>query len=87
MKYFIVTYGCQMNVHESEKLAAICEKMGYQLAEKREDADLIIFNTCAIREGAEDRVFGNVGALKKLKKQRKDLRRRGNRHGQRRRLI
>lgn len=70
MKYFIVTYGCQMNVHESEKLAAICEKMGYTLAEKREDADLIVFNTCAIREGAEDRVFGNVGALKKLKKQR-----------------
>ncbi len=57
-----------MNVHESEKLAAICEKMGYCLAEKREDADLIVFNTCAIREGAEDRVFGNIGALKKLKK-------------------
>ena len=73
MKYYIVTYGCQMNVHESEKLAAICEKMGYDLAERREEADLIIFNTCAIREGAEDRVFGNVGALKKLKKQRKDL--------------
>lgn len=62
-----------MNVHESEKLAAICEKMGYCLAEKREEADLIIFNTCAIREGAEDRVFGNVGALKKLKKQKRDL--------------
>ncbi len=73
MKYYIVTYGCQMNVHESEKLAAICEKMGYTLAEKREEADLIVFNTCAIREGAEDRVFGNVGALKKLKKQKKDL--------------
>ena len=53
-----------MNVHESEKIAAICEKMGYTLADKREDADLIIFNTCAVREGAEDRVFGNVGALK-----------------------
>lgn len=73
MKYFIVTYGCQMNVHESEKLAAICEKMGYTLAEKREEADLIVFNTCAIREGAEDRVFGNVGALKKLKKQNPSL--------------
>ncbi len=58
-----------MNVHESEKLAGICEKMGYTLAENREDADLIVFNTCAIREGAEDRVFGNVGALKKLKKE------------------
>ncbi len=62
-----------MNVHESEKLAYICEKMGYTLTDKREDADLIIFNTCAIREGAEDRVFGNVGALKKLKKKKKDL--------------
>jgi len=73
MKYFIVTYGCQMNVHESEKLAAICEKMGYVLGENKEDADLIIFNTCAIREGAESRVFGNVGALKKLKKQKPSL--------------
>lgn len=73
MKYFIVTYGCQMNVHDSERLAAICEKMGYTLADKREDADLIVFNTCAIREGAEDRVFGNVGALKRMKKQKKDL--------------
>ena len=62
-----------MNVHESEKLAYICEKMGYTLTDKREDADLIIFNTCAIREGAEDRVFGNVGALKKLKKKRPNL--------------
>lgn len=62
-----------MNVHESEKLAAICEKMGYVLADKREDADLIVFNTCAIREGAEDRVFGNVGALKKLKKKKPSL--------------
>lgn len=62
-----------MNVHESEKLAAICEKMGYTLADKRENADLIVFNTCAIREGAEDRVFGNVGALKRLKKQNPNL--------------
>lgn len=62
-----------MNVHESEKLAAICERMGYSLAEKREDAELIIFNTCAIREGAEDRVFGNVGALKKLKKKKPNI--------------
>ena len=71
--YHIVTFGCQMNVHESEKLAAICEKMGYALTEKREDADLIIFNTCAVREGAEDRVFGNVGALKRQKKQNPNL--------------
>ncbi len=69
MLYYIVTYGCQMNVHESEKIAFILESKGYKPAQKREDADVIVFNTCAIREGAEDRVFGNVGALKKLKKQ------------------
>lgn len=62
-----------MNVHESEKLAYICEKLGYTPTDKREEADLIIFNTCAIREGAEDRVFGNVGALKKLKKMRPNI--------------
>ena len=73
MKYIIITYGCQMNVHESEKLAYICEQMGYTETDKREEADLIVFNTCAIREGAEDRVFGNVGALKKLKKQRPNV--------------
>lgn len=73
MKYFIVTYGCQMNVHESEKIAGILEKLGYSPADKREDADIIVFNTCAIREGAEDRVLGNVGNLKKLKKKNKNL--------------
>ena len=73
MKYYIVTYGCQMNVHESEKVAAILEGMGYECAMTREEADIIVFNTCAIREGAEDRVFGNVGNLKKLKKKNKNL--------------
>lgn len=73
MKYYIVTYGCQMNVHESEKIAGILENLGYESADKREDADIIVFNTCAIREGAEDRVLGNVGNLKKLKKRNKDL--------------
>lgn len=73
MFYHIVTYGCQMNVHESEKIAFILEEMGYKPTDKREDADIIVFNTCAIREGAEERVFGNVGALKKLKKMRPSL--------------
>lgn len=73
MKYFIVTYGCQMNVHESEKIAAILEKIGYECGQTREEADIIVFNTCAIREGAEDRVFGNVGNLKKMKRNNKDL--------------
>ena len=73
MKYFIVTYGCQMNVHESEKIAGILEGLGYKEASVREEADIIVFNTCAIREGAEDRVFGNVGNLKKMKKKNKNL--------------
>jgi tRNA-2-methylthio-N6-dimethylallyladenosine synthase len=73
MKYFIVTYGCQMNVHESEKIATILENMGYECGQSRDEADIIVFNTCAIREGAEDRVFGNVGALKKLKRKNKNL--------------
>ncbi len=68
MKYFIVTFGCQMNVHDSEKIAGILENLGYKCGQNREEADIIVFNTCAIREGAEDRVFGNVGALKKQKK-------------------
>ena len=70
--YFITTYGCQLNVHESEKLAGVLKKRGFLPANKLEDADIIIYNTCAIREGAEDRVFGNVGALKKLKREHKD---------------
>ncbi len=69
MQYHIVTYGCQMNVHESEKIAGILQKMGYTYTDKREDADVIVFNTCAIREGAEDRAFGNIGALKQQKKE------------------
>lgn len=73
MKYFIVTYGCQMNVHESEKIAGILESKGYKPCNAREEADIIVFNTCAIREGAEDRVFGNVGNLKKMKKKNKNL--------------
>lgn len=69
MKYHITTFGCQMNVHESEKLAGILEKLGYSLTSNIPDADIIVINTCAIREGAEDRAIGNIGALKKLKKE------------------
>ena len=69
MKYHITTYGCQMNVHESEKLAGMLENMGYELASTQQEADVLVFNTCAIREGAEHRVFGNVGALKQMKKE------------------
>ena len=68
MFYTIVTFGCQMNVHESEKIAGMLENMGYSPTEDKEKADIIVFNTCAIREGAEDRALGNIGNLKKMKK-------------------
>lgn len=58
-----------MNVHESEKLAGVLENLGYLPCNKLEDADVIVFNTCAIREGAESRALGNVGALKRLKRE------------------
>lgn len=72
-KYFITTYGCQMNVHESEKIAGLLRKMGYTDADSEENADIIVFNTCCIRENAENHAFGNIGALKKLKKSKPDL--------------
>ncbi len=71
--YFINTYGCQMNIHESEKIAGILNDMGYASCSDIKDADIIVFNTCCIRENAEDRAEGNIGALKQLKKRKKDL--------------
>lgn len=63
----VVTYGCQQNVADSEKIKGMLHEMGYGITEERTKAQLILFNTCAVREHAEDRVFGNVGALKKYK--------------------
>lgn len=68
--YFIESYGCQMNSHDSEKMAGILEELGYALSDNKAEADLIIFNTCCVREHAELRVFGNVGALKAVKDER-----------------
>lgn len=62
------TYGCQQNVADSEKIKGMLSKMGFIFTENEEEADFIIFNTCAVREHAEDRVFGNVGALKNIKR-------------------
>lgn len=73
MNYHIVTYGCQMNVHESEKIAGILREKGYEKQSPLEEADIVVFNTCCIRENAENHAFGNIGALKKLKKQKKHL--------------
>ena len=67
-KYRIITYGCQMNVHESEKLAGILHARGYAEAAPEEEADIVVFNTCCIRENAENHAYGNIGALKKVKK-------------------
>ncbi len=73
MKYFIHTYGCQMNVHESEKIAGILESKGYTLAPNVTQADVIVFNTCCIRETAEAKILGHIGEVKRLKKANPDL--------------
>lgn len=72
-RYQIITYGCQMNIHESEKIAGILTEMGYIETENSNEANIIVFNTCCIRENAEDRAEGNIGALKGLKKNNKEL--------------
>ena len=72
-KAFVHTYGCQGNVADSEQIKGMLIEMGYELCDDVNDADFILYNTCAIREHAEDRVFGNVGAIKKLKKSNPNL--------------
>ncbi|HCW03802.1 MAG TPA: tRNA (N6-isopentenyl adenosine(37)-C2)-methylthiotransferase MiaB, partial [Clostridium sp.] len=67
------TWGCQMNEEDSEKLSGMLKNIGYIKAEARNEADVIIFNTCAVRENAELKVYGNLGALKKLKEEKEDL--------------
>ena len=72
-KYLILTYGCQMNVHESEKLAGILEENGYEACLDSTQADIVVFNTCAIRENAEQKIFGNIGELKNIKLAKPDM--------------
>ena len=64
---YVHSYGCQQNVNDGEKLKGVLQDVGFGICDSVEQADLILFNTCAVREHAEQRVFGNVGALKKLK--------------------
>ena len=71
--YHVVTYGCQMNAHDSEKIAGMLEEMGMVPSEKREEADFVIFNTCCVRENAERRALGNVTWLKEVRKQKPDM--------------
>lgn len=73
-KYFaIMTYGCQMNEEDSEKLSGMLKRIGYTKTEDIEKASIILFNTCCVRENAENKVFGNLGRIKKLKEKNKDL--------------
>ena len=71
--YHVVTYGCQMNAHDSEKIAGMLEAMGMVSAPAREEADFVIFNTCCVRENAERRALGNVTWLKEVRKEKPEL--------------
>ena len=71
--YYVKTYGCQMNVHDSENIKAMLEEMGFNEADSMEKADLILLNTCAIRENAHNKVFGMIGRIKHLKEERPEI--------------
>lgn len=70
LKYSIFTMGCQLNENDSEKICGMLEKMGYSGTENLNEADLVIFNTCCVRENAEDKLFGKIGEIKKQKEER-----------------
>lgn len=71
--YYIETWGCQMNEEDSERMSGILENMGYIESDDKFDSDLIILNTCCVRENPENKVFGNLGALKSIKKKRPEV--------------
>ena len=73
LSYHIITYGCQMNEHESEKIAGMLESLGSRFEADRRSADILVFNTCCVRENAERKIFGNIGAVKQLKKKNPNL--------------
>ena len=72
LKYIILTMGCQLNENDSEKISGMLETMGFSETDKFENADLVVFNTCCVRENAEERLFGKLGEIKKMKEQ-KDI--------------
>ena len=72
-KYFLRTYGCQMNVHDSEEIKKYLEDLGFTGTEVLEEADIVVLNTCAVRENAHDKVFGFLGRCKHLKRDKSDL--------------
>jgi tRNA-2-methylthio-N6-dimethylallyladenosine synthase len=73
LRYHLTTFGCQMNEHDSERMKGMLESLGYGEASAREQADLILFNTCSIREKADDRFIAHLGEAKRLKRQRPDV--------------
>lgn len=73
LKYHLRTYGCQMNEHDSENICALLENMGFSSVDNYLDADLVLLNTCSIRENAHNKAFGMLGRLKHLKSEKKDL--------------
>ena len=72
-KACVTTYGCQQNVSDSQHIKGMLIAMGYELTDEKSEADFILFNTCAVREHAEDRVWGNVGSIKKYKEKKRGL--------------
>jgi len=73
VNYHLTTFGCQMNEHDSERMRGLLESLGYRRAPERDDADLIVFNTCTIRASADDRFFGNLGEARRIKRERPDV--------------
>jgi tRNA-2-methylthio-N6-dimethylallyladenosine synthase len=72
-RYHLTTFGCQMNQHDSERMKGMLDALGYQESEDREQADLVLFNTCSIREAADNRLVAHLGHAKRLKRQRPDV--------------
>ena len=72
-KYLIFTYGCQMNARDSETIAGILNSLGYSATEREEEADLILFNTCSVRENPERKIYGKVTELRMLKEEKPEL--------------
>lgn len=73
LKYYILTMGCQLNENDSEKLCGMLEKMNYQKTQNMKEADLVLFNTCCVRENAEEKLFGKVGEVKKQKEEKETI--------------
>ena len=86
--FYLETFGCQMNVHDSEKVAGVLMARGYRPVDTHQDADIILYNTCSIREKAAQKVFSRLGAFRKTSRQRKeDYRRAGLRGAAGRRAV